>query len=49
VLYRSTGSKNHNEALLTVAGWLKDGVPTKAKPKSVKEAADFQSRKETLT
>ena len=43
VLYRSTRSKNRDEALFTVAGWLKDGVPTKSRTKPFKEAADFKT------
>ena len=43
VLYRSTGSKNRDNALLTVAGWLKDGTPTKGRTTPLKEAANFQS------
>jgi len=41
-IFKSTGSKNRDEALLIVAGWLRDGVPVRDR-KPIKNAADFHS------
>ena len=45
VLYRSTGSRDRDEALLTVADWLQNGITITRciERKSLKEAADFKS------
>ena len=48
VLYRSTGTKNRDEAAAIVGRWLAEGIPLKGKLKPIKEAAAFQSVKKYL-